>query len=140
QMMIVEGFGNGDPRIRLGQLSQSLIRLCRFIVSIRMHTQDMTIDEASQFFIDHGRCELLPARAEAERGAFDPGYLTYSLGKMKIEKLRDEFKRATGDQFRLRDFHDRLLGIGMAPLWVHRELMLGDETGVLGCDRGRRGE
>jgi len=128
QMMIDAGFGNDDPRIRLGQLSQSLIRLCRFIVSIRMHTQDMTIDEATQFFIDHGRCEQLPALAEAERGAFDPGYLTYALGKMKIEALRDEFKRATGDQFTLRDFHDRLLGIGMAPLWVHRELMLNNDS------------
>jgi len=70
----------------------------------------------------------LPARAEAERGAFDPGYLTYALGKMRIEKLRDDFKRAAGDQFVLRDFHDRLLGIGMAPLWLHNELMLGSDS------------
>jgi uncharacterized protein (DUF885 family) len=128
QMMIDEGFGDGDPRIRLGQLSQSLIRLCRLIVSIKMHTQDMTIEEATRFFMEQGRCEELPAQAEAERGAFDPGYLTYALGKMKIEKLREEFKRAAGDQFVLRDFHDRLLGIGMAPLWLHNELMLANES------------
>ena len=128
QMMIDEGFGEGDPRIRLGQLSQSLIRLCRLVVSIKMHTQGMTIEEATQLFMEQGRCEHLPARAEAERGAFDPGYLTYALGKMRIEKLRDDFKRAAGDQFVLRDFHDRLLGIGMAPLWLHNELMLGSDS------------
>jgi uncharacterized protein (DUF885 family) len=128
QMMIEQGFGDDDPRIRLGQLSQSLIRLCRLIVSIKMHTEDMTIDQATRFFVDNARCERLPARAEAERGAFDPGYLTYALGKMQIETLRDDLKRAVGDRFTLREFHDRLLGIGMAPLWVHRELLLEGES------------
>jgi uncharacterized protein (DUF885 family) len=134
QMMIDQGFGDGDPRIRLGQLSQSLIRLCRLIVSIKMHTEDMSIDQATRFFMDNARCERLPARAEAERGAFDPGYLTYALGKIEIETLRDEFKQAAGDRFSLREFHDRLLGIGMAPLWVHRELVLGSESGVSNAD------
>jgi len=132
QMMIDAGFGDEDPRIRLGQLSQLLMRLCRLVVSIKMHTQGMTIAQATRFFMDYGRCEQLPAQAEAERGAFDPGYLTYALGKMKIEKLRDEFKQAAGDRYSLRDFHDRLLGIGMAPLWVHRELLIaGESQGVL---------
>jgi uncharacterized protein (DUF885 family) len=134
QMMIDQGFGDDDPRIKLGQLSQSLVRLCRLIVSIKMHTEDMSIEQASSLFMDKARCEPLPARAEAERGAFDPGYLTYALGKLQIETLRDEFKRAAGDRFTLRDFHDRLLGIGMAPLWVHRELMLEGEPGVSSLD------
>jgi uncharacterized protein (DUF885 family) len=99
-----------------------------------MHTEDMSIDQATRFFMDNARCERLPARAEAERGAFDPGYLTYALGKIEIETLRDEFKQAAGDRFSLREFHDRLLGIGMAPLWVHRELMLGSESGVSNAD------
>jgi uncharacterized protein (DUF885 family) len=123
QMMVDEGFGEGDPKIRLGQLLEALLRLCRYLVAIKLHTEGMTVEEATRFFMKNAYLEELPARAEAERGTFDPGYLAYTLGKFQIQQLRDTMKRAQGSAFSLDKFHDQLLGLGMAPLWLHRRLM-----------------
>ena len=81
QMMLEEGFGVNDPKIKLGQLADALLRLSRFVVGIRMHTEGMSVDQATRFFMDNAHMGETPARIEAERGAFDPTYLVYSVGK-----------------------------------------------------------
>jgi uncharacterized protein (DUF885 family) len=131
QMMIDEGFGGGDPKIRMGQLADALLRLCRFEVGIREHTLGMTVDQGTRFFMDNGYMGETPARLEAERGTFDPTYLVYTVGKLAILKLRDDYKRERKDQFTLQEFHDRLLSNGNAPLWVHRQLLLPGDKGKL---------
>src|SRR6185295_14655854 len=88
QMMIDEGFGGGDPKIRLGQHADALLRLCRFVVGIREHTDGMTVDQATLFFMRNAYMGETPSRIEAERGTFDPTYLVYSVGKLAIMKLR----------------------------------------------------
>jgi uncharacterized protein (DUF885 family) len=123
QMMVDEGFGDGDPKIKLGQLLEALLRLCRYLVAIKLHTEGMTIEEATRFFMENAYLEEMPARAEAERGTFDPGYLAYTLGKFQIQDLRDRVRQVQGTEFSLSKFHDQLLGLGMAPLWLHRCLM-----------------
>jgi len=131
QMMIDEGFGNGDPKIRMGQLADALLRLCRFEVGIREHTMGMTVDQGTRFFMDNGYMGETPARIEAERGTFDPTYLVYTVGKLAILKLRDDYKRERKQEFTLQEFHDRLLSNGNAPLWVHRQVLLPGDKGKL---------
>lgn len=132
QMMIEAGFGRHDQGIKLGQLAEALIRLVRFIVGIRLHTEDMSVEQGVRMFRDDAYMEETSARREAERGTFDPTYLVYTAGKLMLLKLRQDFKQQQGKAFSLRTFHDTLLGNGTAPCWVHRQLMLGSgDTGDL---------
>ena len=129
QMMLEAGFGGRDYGIRLGQLAEALIRLARFIVCIRLHAEDMSVEQGVRFFRDQAFMEEGSARREAERGTFDPTYLVYSIGKLMLLKLRQDWKQQRGKAFSLRSFHDTLLGQGCAPFWLHRQLMLGDDNG-----------
>lgn len=132
QMMIEAGFEKGDPAVRLGQLAEALIRLARFIVGIRLHAEDMSVEAGMRFFRDEAFMEETGARREAERGTFDPTYLVYSAGKLMLLKLRADYKAQQGSRFSLREFHDTLLGNGTLPIWAQRKLMLpGDRGEVL---------
>src|SRR5262249_25567200 len=122
-------FGRQDYGIQLGQLAESLIRLARFIVCIKLHTEDMSVEQGVRFFREEAFMEEASARREAERGTFDPTYLVYSLGKLMLLKLRQDWKTQQGKGYSLRAFHDTLLGHGTAPFWLHRQLMLAGDTG-----------
>jgi uncharacterized protein (DUF885 family) len=140
KMMLDEGFGgptSSSPseedvkraaKYRMAQADEALLRLCRLCVSIKMHTQNMSLDEATKFFQDNCYYEEKPARSEAMRGTFDPGYLNYTLGKLQILKLRDDYKAQEGDGFSLQKFHSELLSHGMPPVRLLREIMLKDQT------------
>jgi uncharacterized protein (DUF885 family) len=140
KMMLDEGFGaatSSTPseedvkraaKYRMAQADEALLRLCRLIVSIKLHTQNMSLDEATKFFQDNCYYEQKPARQEAMRGTFDPGYLNYTLGKLQILKLRDDYKAQEGDQFSLQKFHNELLNHGMPPVRLLREIMLKDQS------------
>jgi len=130
QMMVEAGFGRRDYGIQLGQLAEALIRLARFVVCIRLHAEDMSVEQGVRFFREEAFMEEASARREAERGTFDPTYLVYSVGKLMLLKLRQDLKQQQGKAFSLREFHDTLLGNGTAPFWLHRQLMLGaNDTG-----------
>ena len=131
QMMIEAGFGRQEYGIRLGQLAEALIRLARFIVGIKLHTEDMSVEQGVRFFRDEAFLEEGSARREAERGTFDPTYLVYTAGKLMLLKLRQDYKQKQGKAFSLRTFHDTLLANGTAPFWLHRHLMLGEDAGDL---------
>jgi hypothetical protein len=131
QMMMEAGFRKQDPVVRLGQLAEALIRLCRVIVGIRLHSEDLSVEQGVRFFREEAYLEDAAARREAERGTFDPSYVLYSLGKLMVLKLRDDYKAAQRDRFSLRAFHDALLGNGTVPLWLHRNLMLGENNGTM---------
>jgi uncharacterized protein (DUF885 family) len=131
QMMIEEGFGGGDPKMKMGLWADALLRLCRFVVGIRLHTGGMTIEEATRFFMQNAYLQETPARTEAERGAFDPTYLAYAVGKLAILKLRDDYRRYRGAEFSLQEFHNQLLGNGLAPIRIHRQMMMPGDKGKL---------
>src|SRR4051794_19183392 len=126
QMMVDEGFRRNDPAVRLGQLAEALIRLCRFIVGIRLHCEDMSVEQGVRFFREEAFLEETSARREAERGTFDPSYIVYSAGKLMLMKLREDYKAKLGSKYSLKVFHDTLLSNGTVPLWLHRALMLGE--------------
>ncbi len=115
-------------KYRMAQADEAMLRLCRLCVSIKMHTQNMTVDEGTKFFQDNCYYEEKPARTEAMRGTFDPGYLNYTLGKLQILKLRDDYKAQQGDEFSLQKFHNELLNHGMPPIRLLREIMLKDKS------------
>ncbi len=131
QMMLDEGYGNGDPKLRLGQLQDALLRDARYIVGIQMHTGKMTLDEATDFFIKEGQQTPAVAEREAKRGTSDPTYLVYTLGKLEILKLRADYKQKMGDKFNLEQFHNEFLQQGYPPIKIIREKMLGNDSPVL---------
>jgi uncharacterized protein (DUF885 family) len=131
QMMVEAGFRRSDQHFKLGQLAEALIRLGRFIASIRLHVQDWSVEQGVRFFRDECFMEEGGARREAERGTFDPTYLVYSLGKLMLLKLRRDYKEQQGAKYSQKGFHDTLLGNGTATFGVHRQLMLGDAAGDL---------
>jgi len=129
QMMLDEGFGGNNPKLRLAQLNLALLRLCRYLVGLRMHTAGMSFEQGVDFFMREGYQERVNAEREARRGTLDPTYLVYTLGKMEILKLREEWRTRLGSSFRLGEFHDRLLSFGMPPIKIVRLAMLGQESG-----------
>jgi uncharacterized protein (DUF885 family) len=131
QMMLDEGYGGGDPKLRLGQLQDVLLRDARFIVGIDMHTGHMTLEQAREFFIREGYQTPPIAEVESKRGTVDPTYLVYTLGKLQILKLRDDFRKKEDGNFTLKDFHDRFMGQGAVPLKLLRKALLGDDSPTL---------
>ena len=128
EMMLETEFGRDNPALWLTQLLEALVRNCRYLCSLGMHTQGMTVDEATKFFQAHAYMEEHPARREALRGTFDPGYLNYTLGKLMLLKLRQDWRRQEGSAYSLRRFHDATLSWGAPPVPLLRQAML-DEPG-----------
>jgi uncharacterized protein (DUF885 family) len=140
QMMLDEGYGQPgtgakDEReaklIRLGQLQDALLRNARFVVGIKLHTGQMTLDQARTFFVSEGYQAPSIADVETKRGTVDPTYLYYTLGKLMIMKLRDDVKAKESANFSLQKFHDDFMRQGGAPLKIVRKAMLGDDSPVL---------
>ncbi|HEX3745010.1 MAG TPA: DUF885 domain-containing protein [Bryobacteraceae bacterium] len=131
QMMLDQGYGNGDLKLRLGQLQDALLRDARYIVGIEMHTENMTVDQAVDFFIKEGHQVRPTAEKEAKRGTSDPTYLVYTLGKLEIMKLRDDYKKMKGDRYTLEGFHNAFLQQGTPPVKLVRKALLGNDTPVL---------
>src|SRR5664279_245768 len=131
QMMLDEGYGNGDPKLRIGQLQDALLRDARYIVGIEMHTGKMTLAQGTDFFVKQGHQTPAVAEREAKRGTSDPTYLVYTLGKLQIMKLRADYKQKVGSSFTLQQFHDEFMKQGMAPIPIVRRIMLGNDSPAL---------
>ena len=130
QMVIDEGFHSDDPRYRLAQIQDALLRNARFIVGIRLHTKGMTVAQAEDFFVTEGYQPRPVAVSESKRGTSDPTYGYYTMGKLMILKLREDYKAKMGAQYSLQQFHDTFIALGPLPLPLIRKAMLG-ETGQL---------
>jgi uncharacterized protein (DUF885 family) len=131
QMMIEQGYGRDDPRIQVGQLLDALLRNCRYIVGIEMHTGKRTYEQGIDFFMKQGYMSHDYAERETKRGTSDPTYLVYTLGKLEILKLREDYRRKVGAQFSLEQFHDSFMQQGGVPIKLIRRAMLGDNSPVL---------
>ena len=141
QMMLDEGYGRtpGAPvnkdaaflQLRLGQIQDALLRDARYIVGIEMHTGKMTFDQGVNFFVKEGYQTHAVAEMETKRGTSDPTYLVYTLGKLEIMKLRDDYKKMKGSSFNLQEFHDEFMKQGAVPVKMIRKAMLGNDSPVL---------
>lgn len=131
QMMIAQGFHQDDPRYHLAQLQDALLRDVRFIAGIELHTAGMTIDSATRLFETEGHQPHTVAVEEAKRGAGDPLYGYYTMGKLMILRLRDDYRARAGSAYTLAGFHDAFLKLGPLPLPLMRRAMLGTDAGSL---------
>jgi len=129
QMMIEEGFGNRDPKTRLAQLSEALLRDCRWVVGMREHIYGLTVQRGADDYFTK-KCFQQPANAyeEARRGAYNPTYLYYTLGKLEIYKLRADYQKARGSSYSLREFHDAFVKQGAPPIKMVRRILLPNDT------------
>ena len=126
QMMIDAGFGDGDPEVRIGQLLNALLRNVRYMSAIGLHAGGMTVDESQAMFEKKAFKDFGNASQQAYRGTYDPGYLNYTLGKLMINKLRDDWTSGRGGREAWGSFHDEFLGYGAPPIPLIREVMLGE--------------
>ncbi len=131
QMMLDEGYGNGDLKLRLGQLQDALLRDARYIVGIQMHTGHMTYQQGIDFFVNEGYQTRTNGERETKRGTSDPTYLYYTLGKLEIMKLRGDYKQMRGSAYTLEEFHDRFMREGWPPIKIVRKALLGNDSPVL---------
>jgi uncharacterized protein (DUF885 family) len=139
QMMLDEGYGKSGSgrsdekylKLRLGQLQDALLRDARYIAGIEMHAGKMSFEQAVDFFVKEGYQSRAVAETETKRGTSDPTYLVYTLGKLEILKLREDYQQKMGAKFNLQEFHNQFLKQGFPPVKIIRKAMLGDESPVL---------
>jgi uncharacterized protein (DUF885 family) len=131
QMMIEEGFGGGDPKLKLAQLSEALLRDARYVVGIKLHTQGMTVADGAKVFVEKGFQEPANAFEESRRGAYNPTYLYYTLGKLQVYKLREDYRKAKGQEFNLARFHAEFVKQGAIPIKLIRRILLGADGASL---------
>jgi uncharacterized protein (DUF885 family) len=131
QMMLEQGLNKGDSRYQITQLQDALLRDCRLIASIKMHTGVMTLQQATEMMQTKCFQPSAVALGEAKRGTNDPGYYSYTLGKLEILKLREDLKSKQGGKFSLEQFHNDFLRQGFPPIKIVRRAMLGDDSPTL---------
>ena len=129
QMMLEVGWRADDPWAKLGQLGEALVRDVRFVCALGLHTAGMTVAQAQQRFVEDAFMQPATAMEEAVRGTFDPQYLSYTLGKLMLLKLRQDVQAREGDSFDLHRFHDNFLSYGAPPVPLVRAMMLGRDDG-----------
>jgi Bacterial protein of unknown function (DUF885) len=132
EMMYDAGLGQGDPEMHIGQLEEALLRNVRFISAIGLHTKGMTVDESRKMFLEQAFQDEGNAEQQANRGTFDPAYLNYTMGKLIIRKLREDWTASRGGRSAWKQFHDQFLSYGGPPIPLVRKAMMGaDDKGSL---------
>ena len=129
EMMWESGYGGGDPAVHIGQLLNALLRNARYLAAIGLHTGEMKLADAEQFFIEQAYQDAPTAQQQALRGTFDPAYLNYTLGKLMLLKLRQDWTASSGGAEAWREFHDRVLSYGGPPVPLLRRELLGEDSG-----------
>ena len=127
EMMVEAGLGDGDPEVRIGQLLNALLRNVRYMSAIGLHAEGMTVEQSQALFEEKGFQDFGNATQQANRGTYDPGYLNYTLGKLMINKLRDDWTTGRGGREAWGAFHDRFLSYGTPPIPLVRREMLGED-------------
>jgi hypothetical protein len=124
EMMWEMGFGNGDPETHIGQLTNALLRNARYLSAIGLHARGMTVEESERLFREEAYADAGTARQQSTRGTYDPAYLNYTMGKLLIRQLRDDWTASRGGRKAWREFHDRFLTYGGPPIPMVREAMM----------------
>ena len=129
EMMWEMGLGHGDPAAHIGQLTNALLRDVRYLCAIGLHTGGMTVAESEAMFREKAFQDPGNARQQAARGTFDPGYGNYTLGKLMIRRLRNDWTATHGGRPAWQSFHDEFLSHGAPPIPLIRKAMLGKDAG-----------
>ncbi len=126
EMMIEAGLRDGDAETRIGQISNALLRDARFLSTIGLHTRGWSVEDSKRFFMEQGYQSEGTAIQQAARGTYDPAYLNYTMGKLMIKRLRDDWTATHGGRKAWREFHDRFLSFGGPPIPLVRQQMMGE--------------
>jgi hypothetical protein len=124
EMMLEAGLRGASPETRIGQLSKALLRNARFLSAIGLHARGMTVEESEKFFMEDAYQDQGTAEQQAARGTYDPAYLNYTLGKLMIRQLRDDWTATRGKRDAWREFHDTFLSFGGPPIPLVRARMM----------------
>jgi len=127
EMMIEAGFRTGDAETRIGQISNALLRNARFLSTIGLHTKGWSVEDSKRFFMEEGFQAEGTAIQQAARGTYDPAYLNYTMGKLMIKRLRDDWATTRGGRTAWREFHDEFLSYGGPPIPLVRQQMMGEK-------------
>ena len=128
EMMWEAGLGAGNPEVRVGQLSNALLRNCRFLSAIGLHARGMSLADSKKLFMEQCFQDEGTAEQQAARGTYDPAYLNYTLGKLMIRKLRADWTATRGDRTAWKAFHDAFLGFGGPPIPLVRQAMMQEDA------------
>jgi uncharacterized protein (DUF885 family) len=131
ELVVEAGLDGGAAETRIGQLSNALLRNCRYLSAIGLHARGMTQEESRRMFREQCFQDEGTARQQAARGTYDPAYLNYTLGKLMIRKLREDYTARRGGRAAWKEFHDRFLSYGGPPIPLVRRAMLGDDSPAL---------
>ncbi len=126
EMMWEAGLGNGDAGVHVGQISNALLRDCRFLSAIGLHARGMTQEQSLRMFREQCYQDEGNARQQAARGTYDPAYLNYTLGKLMIRRLRADWTATRGGRKAWKAFHDRFLSYGGPAIPLVRQQMMGE--------------
>ena len=128
EMMMDAGLGDttGSPaeaaEMEIVQLSDALLRNCRYLSASGLHALGMTVAQSEELFKTECYQDAGNSKQQAARGTYDPGYLNYTMGKLMIRKLRDDWTK--GDRKKWKAFHDEFLSYGGPPIPMVRAAML----------------
>jgi uncharacterized protein (DUF885 family) len=126
EMMMDAGLGDtvgkDAAEMKVGQLSNALLRNCRYLSAIGLHARGMTVAQSEELFKTECYQDAGNSKQQAARGTYDPGYLNYTMGKLMIRKLRDDW--TNGDRTKWKAFHDEFLSYGGPPIPMVRKAMM----------------
>jgi uncharacterized protein (DUF885 family) len=131
ELMIEKGLAQDQPARRVGQLTNALLRNVRYLCAIGLHTKGMSVAECERMFKEKAFQDPGNARQQAARGTYDPGYLNYTMGKLMIRKLREDWSASRGGEKAWKQFNDELLSSGGPPIPLLRTQMMKGEGGEL---------
>jgi uncharacterized protein (DUF885 family) len=124
QMMLDQGYGNGDPALRLNQLKWYLRSVANAILDHKMHCTNMSDEEALAFLTQRAFQSEGEAVAKIVRAKQSSCQLsTYFVGRMAFYRLRQQIQREMGDKFHLGRYHEAVLDHGTLPVKYLPELV-----------------
>lgn len=127
RMMLEEGYGNNDPAMWLMYYKWHLRTVCNTILDYSVHVLGVTEEEAMDLLVNQAFQEEAEAKGKWRRVTLTSVQLcSYFTGYTEIFELREEMKKRLGDKFNLKEFHEKFLSYGSAPVKYIRELMLED--------------
>ncbi|MEN0003228.1 MAG: DUF885 domain-containing protein [Bacteroidota bacterium] len=122
------------PYEHFGRLTYEMWRACRLVVDVGMHYKGWSRQRALDFLSQNTALSIHECNTEIDRYIGWPGQaVSYKIGELKIRALRQKAAAALGEEFNIRDFHDRILANGSIPLFVLEaeidELIAAQKTG-----------
>ncbi len=128
RMMVHAGYMNYDPRMELTQLKMYVRAVINAILDVKIHTGDMTKEEAINLMVEEGFQERSEAEGKWVRASLTSTQLsTYFVGFQEIMDLERAYREKVGDDFSQKEFNHKLLSYGSSPVRFLREIILEGE-------------